>query len=168
MASGPRRPFRTLVLLAVLLVVGVPGGVWAWFAVDGGPLDGMLVEGVVLRAGDDPEEIVRRHADAWLETQLTVDAGPLVTSATRLQLGARVDIDGALERIRSAGRTGNPLADLRDLGAARDGELDVVLRAYVDRDAALRYLGSLRGRVERSPIPAVIGSDRRVTPGVPG
>lgn len=168
MARPRRRTLRGLALAAACAVLGVPAGVWAWFAGGDRPLDGARVEGLVVGAEDDVRDVVRLHADAWLGTPVTIDAGPLVTSASRLAMGGRVDVDEEIERVLLPGRSGNPLADLRSLRAALDGELDVTLTPRVEREAALRFLSSLRPRIERTPIPTVIGQGGAETPGTPG
>ena len=168
MTQRKRRRGRRFAGLVVGAVLAVPGVGWAWFAQGDAPLDGLRVEGIPLRSKDVPAAVLSQHERAWLETPLTIDAGAVVVHATRLQLGGRLTVGDALRDVVGLGRTGSPVADFRAWRAAQAGDLNVELRPYVDRDATLRYLGSLRAQVERSPIPSVIDEHGDATDGVPG
>jgi len=122
------------------LIAAFPAGVWGFVQLDDRTLGGVRVEGIQVPAGDDPAAAVSEIAQAWLDEEVTVQVENDVLTATRGELGVRVDVDATVRRVRAAGHSGDVISDLAAIIAARRGHLDIALPRSVDAEAAATFL----------------------------
>src|SRR5687768_4075791 len=81
-ASIVRRIARFAVGIAV--VCAVTYGATELYAFEQRPI---TLEGVAIPRTGDPEPLVRELAEAWYETEITLDGGSEIVRATRRELG---------------------------------------------------------------------------------
>ncbi|MEM9190407.1 MAG: VanW family protein [Myxococcota bacterium] len=108
----------------------------------------VLVDGVPLPRSGDAAPLLSAQAERWLDAEITIDARSLVLSATRRELGARVDVQATLQRVRQAGRSGSALQDL-PARVVRGGDNERI-EWVVDIDEAVvrEFVRGLRDEIE--------------------
>src|SRR5947209_2673401 len=84
-----------------------------------------------------------KAADAYLDSRVVLTFGSDERVAKRRDLGFVVDRAAARELVKSAGKCGNPLADVALRFRARRGKVDLALPVDVDRAKALEFLTEL-------------------------
>jgi len=104
----------------------------------------------------DPEQDLRvqleRRARRWARVEVGVDAGgDALRSPTRAALGASVDVEEMLRRIRSYGRSGNPARDLPALMAAWSGAADLSWTVRTDPEALTSFVDDVAHQVDEPP-----------------
>ena len=110
----------------------------------------LTLEGVPIGAGD-PEPLVRALAVEWLDTDLTLDAGSGLVRASRRELGALLDADAMVRRVRTA-RGDGPLHErLLSWAAGEGGELR--FERGVDGPAVRQFVETLRREASVAPVP---------------
>jgi vancomycin resistance protein YoaR len=152
---------RFVPMVACLLVVVFPAmTAYAYFASIDGPLPGARVEGATVHRSSYREDL-NAIRDAWLDTEVSVDAGPYIAHATRRALGARID-DAALEKALS--RRWSPVGLLVDADRALRGASNVALEKRVDRAVLSAWLEELRDDIEIAPRSEDIDDEGKIVP----
>jgi vancomycin resistance protein YoaR len=85
-----------------------------------------------------------------------------VRRRTRRELGARVDLERATDRVAGLGRSGLPWRDLPALFEAWAGRTDVAWSVSVDGELARRFVRELANEVDRPPRPSVLAPSGRL------
>lgn len=125
-------------------------------------LEGLRVDGVRLDPTEDPHAALRALADAWLDRELGVRAGPVVVVRTRRQLGARVDVAPLADELARLGRSGDTIADVGTWWDARRGRIERHLVFEVDPAPARELAQNLQDVTDREPIAARVAHDGRL------
>jgi vancomycin resistance protein YoaR len=133
--------------------VAIAAGSYAWSlaaarTVTGLRAGGQPIGGVAFAALDGAIDPV---INGFLDGKIVLAVGKDERVARRRDVGFVVDRKEALERVRRAGRSGNPLDDLWLRARARRGRVDLPLPVDVDRKKALEFLTELKDDVDRAP-----------------
>jgi vancomycin resistance protein YoaR len=134
-----QREVRRPVTIAGLRAGGVPIG-----GLDDVVLKARLGE---IAAREVEQKIVFRHGDLRVEGQ-------------RGEVGIQVDVEALEVLAREAGKTGDPLSDLRAWRRARRGELDLAVPRRLDSARAVEFLDEIKELVDRAPRDAHLDLDR--------
>jgi hypothetical protein len=154
---------RLLLLGVALLLLGA-----AVVTLDKRTLPGLRVAGVAMQRTQDPLPLLRARAKAWGETKVRLITRPHVTTATRAELGAKLDADAMAARMLALGHSGNPLIDLWTWQHARRYGIELAWPAHVDRAWLGRYVRAVRNIVERPPVAGTADQEGVTLAGVPG
>ena len=153
------RWIRGALIVIALGAAFAPLAGWGWLQHDGRTLRGIRVAGRRLAPTADPAAALGPRADAFLDRELGVRAGPVLVVRTRRQLGARLPLDALAAELLALGHAGHPLRDLGAWWDARRGRVEHPWPLEVDR-ARLRDFGEgLRDLVDRAPVAARLGRD---------
>lgn len=175
LATPSPRNQRLLPLLSVLLLALAVGGSALLYRRS--LKSDRIIPGLVLgdtRLGavssDALEPTVERVAARFLDGVVTLKFGGGVSlTATRRELGARLDPVATARTLRGLGKSGSFLADVSHRVQARRGKLRVPLSLELDRDVALEFFIRLKEEVDRPLVPAKLDLDRQtVIPGREG
>lgn len=104
-------------------------------------------------------ERIQAIAQRYLDESVALGFGEQTLRLRRVDLGLRVDVGLAAERAYAAGRSGDPIADLRDWWRARAGRLDLVLPTDVDQGRTIETLNELKETLDRAPVNAHLDLD---------
>ncbi len=154
MSSAPRGRAVAIGAIVGALVLVVASAVA--FGDDGRTPRGITVDGIALPSSGEPTADLEAQAAAWLDGRITLDAGVRVLSASRRELGARVDVPVTRAAIGAIGR--GPLAML-DRARARLFGHEVPLVRGFDAATTQDLLVSLRNRIDRAPQLAGAGGE---------
>ncbi len=136
----------------------------------GGQTDAIrVVPGVLMQgqevAGMDRAElriVATELAERGLDRQVTLRGPGDVEIKTQARaLGARPAPEAAIEAALTYGRSGNPLHDLVERGAARRGGVDLAVGQQFDEDVALEFLQEIAPRFERPSLPTRFDMEAR-------
>ncbi len=97
---------------------------------------------------------VAEVADRFLDAPLTLRFGGEKVRVRRRDAGFVADRALTAEEVRAVGHSGDPLVDVPERRRARRGELDLPVRATVERQKALEFLTELKEAVDRAPVDA--------------
>ncbi len=114
---------------------------------------------------------LRRSVDRVLDEKISLVLGgeQRQRSATRRQLGLRVDLDALVEQARAYGRSGRILRDVTERMRARHGVANLLPELRLDASAARDALVDLKDEIDRAAVDAHLDLDaHRVTPEQPG
>ena len=132
-------------LIAALVAVG---GLYGWSLHAPHTVAGLRAGGQPI--GDVPfaelDAAVDKVADAVLDTRIVLAFGKDERMVKRRDLGFVVDHAAAKELVKSAGKSGNPLADVALRSRARRGKVDLDLPVDVDRAQGARVPDRAQGR----------------------
>ena len=154
---------RIALIALALIVIAPPTIVWAWMRIDPLPLPGLRVESIPISRGAWRKSVEARATD-WLDTEISIDVGTMVTHATRRDLGGTIDLAKSLADVKERGRDASPLRDLRVLDESLHGSLDVKLARGIDRTKLVHYLDTLRDQFEIAPRSEELDSHARILP----
>jgi len=164
-----RNALRKTTLALGLFVVATPLGLWLRVQTSSETLPGLRINGSVLPVTDRPSESLSGPAEIWLGQSVLVESGGVSVQTTRRGLGARIPIEELDRRLVAIGRSGNPITDLLDIVAARQGRLNLPWPVDLDRHALSAFLERVRRQVDSAPVPGRIDFDAGVVrPQVPG
>jgi vancomycin resistance protein YoaR len=156
----------TLVLALALVAGGYVVSLRGQATIAGLRAGGELVGGVAFAQLDAPLE---RAIDRFLDGRIVLTLGSEERPVTRREAGFMIDRDAARRAIMTAGRSGDPLADLMLRARARRGRVDLVLPTEIDRHKALEMLTELKDDVDRAPQDARLDLERHtIAPSRPG
>jgi vancomycin resistance protein YoaR len=91
---------------------------------------------------------------AYLARPLSLSLGGEVVTATRREAGLMVNRVALKRALVEAGKSGNPLVDVRIRARARRGLLDLPVPVTVDRSRALDFLSDVKDRLDRPALDA--------------
>jgi murein DD-endopeptidase MepM/ murein hydrolase activator NlpD len=151
--------FRLFLLAVAVLLLGA-----AILTLDKRSLPGLRVAGVPLPRTSDPLPLLRARADAWGQTKVRLITKPHLTTATRAELGAKLDAEAMAARVLAVGHSGNPLHDILAWQRARE----LAWAPHIDRGHLGRYVRAVRNVVERPPVAGTVDQDGVTLAGVPG
>jgi vancomycin resistance protein YoaR len=144
-----RRQLAATLAIALALVAGAyVASLRGQTTVSGLRAGGELVGGVAFAKLDAP---LGQAIDRFLDGRIVLLLGQEERVVTRREAGFVVDRDAARRAIVTAGRSGDPLADLLLRARARRGRVDLELPADIDRKKALEMLTELKDDVDRAP-----------------
>jgi len=149
------RVIAGVLLATVVGALGLPLVLWGWLQADRATLRGLRVDGAELPQAADPTRWIGQHAQIWLDTPILVTAGDARFSATRRELGARIDTATVTQQVRSLGHQGHLVNDLQAWYWATTGKLDVHWPVTVDEPTVAAYVGGLGPSVTRAPVPGL-------------
>lgn len=154
---------RLLLLGIAIVLLGA-----AFMMLDKRSLPGLRIAGVPLERTSDPLPVLRARAEAWEQTQVRLITKPHLTTATRKELGAKLDAQAMAARALAVGHSGNPLDDLWAWQRARREGLELAWAPHIDRAHLGRYVRAVRNVVERPPVAGTVDQDGVTLAGVPG
>jgi hypothetical protein len=154
---------RLLLLGVALLLLGA-----AVVTLDKRTMPGLRVGGVPIERTKDPLPLLRARAKTWGETKIRLITKPHVTTATRAELGGKLDADAMAARMLGLGHSGNPLMDLWTWQQSRRHGIELAWPAHVDRAQLGRYVRAVRNIVERPPVAGTVDQEGVTLAGVPG
>jgi vancomycin resistance protein YoaR len=128
----------------------------------------VAIEGIEVALRDEPARTLDAFEEAFLGEEVTVDAGEVITHASRRSLGIRIDragLEQELRSIRSAFRT-SPSAWWATLAGAPIHRLS--LGAALVEEPAFEYLSRLREEVDAAPVAPHGDRLDSITEGRPG
>ncbi|MGC4190944.1 MAG: VanW family protein [Thermomicrobiales bacterium] len=153
---------------ALLLVAAI--GLFAFRAVYADRIYPAVVVGDVEVGGLTPSqatEKVSARADALEHGLISFSYGGKTWTPTLSELGATVDIDGAIAEANDLGRTGDTAAKLNFTNEILRGDQTVPLRTSVDRDALNAWFDSVDAGIDQRAVDASIvmdGSAPKIAP----
>ena len=153
---------------SVALGLVVLGGVWGYLQWDARTLVGVRVAGQPLAPSRDPRAALLGRAATWGAQRVSIVTGPNLTTATREELGARLEVEPVARRTLSLGHSGNPLVDLWTAGEAWTRGVDVAWLPHIDRIRLGRYMRAIRNLVERPPVAGTVDEAGVSIAGAPG
>jgi vancomycin resistance protein YoaR len=107
-------------------------------------VEALRVDSVELPSTANPHEVLSDQAERWLDTPVTIDAGTLVRSTSRRELGATIDLQAIAARVDRLGRSGHVVADVETRLAARRGGIDEPWPVVIDGDRLRAVVEDLR------------------------
>ena len=167
-----RWQMRRLLLRAVialpLVAVALAALIWFELQVTSCALAGIRVGGEPLERTGSTESVIAKRAELWAKQTLTVNVGPYRARATRAGFGAGVDHERLARKVRSLGRSGNPLVDLATaLGAITRG-ISLTWTPSIDRKHLYRAVNAIRTELERAPVAGTFDRQGNLIAGIPG
>jgi hypothetical protein len=141
---------------------------WLYLQCDARTLAGMRVAGEALPRSRDPSQYLAPRAAAWGLATVSIVTGRHITTASRAELGARLDVPLMAARVQAVGHSGNPLFDLGALWRSLGKGHDLAWPPRVDRVQISRYMRAIRNSVERPPVAGTIDHAGFAMAGVPG
>lgn len=142
---------RVVVWLCALAVVLAPSATsWAWLRARSSVIAGVRVEGVAIDDARTVDATLTRIARAWLDDEITIDAGDIVMHASRRSLGARVSLVRAKASVIAVGRSGG-VGAIVEADRAMRGDLDLSLPKTVEQPVLAAWLETLRDDLEIAP-----------------
>jgi murein DD-endopeptidase MepM/ murein hydrolase activator NlpD len=152
-----RSRLRLFVLQRQLLRVGLVALVlscltYVYLELDPRTLPNIRVAGVPLARTREPAAVLRPRAQAWGAQQIKLITGPHLTTATRKDLGASLEVDALAARLSHIGHTGNPVVDLWMWQNVLRRGMDVPWPPHIDRARLGRYMRAVRNVVEQPPV----------------
>ncbi len=146
--------------LAVLVLTGV--GLLARGLRSDRIAEGVTAAGVSLGGLTVPEAVeALEQAAATIQSEtVTLEYGEDEWTATRAELGVRVDAQATAAAALEVGHTGSPLGAWRERREAKARGVEVALRTDVDEELLHETLAKLAGAIERKPEPAEVSFDR--------
>ena len=154
---------RLLLLGGAVVLLGA-----ALVILDKRSLPGLRIAGVPLPRTADPLPILRERAEAWEQTKVRLITKPHLTTATRRELGAKLDAEAMAARALAVGHSGNPLEDVWVWQRARRQGVELTWAPHIDRAHLGRYVRAVRNAVERPPVAGTIDQDGVTLAGVAG
>ena len=122
------------------------------------PRDGELARGVLLDGAavdSSIDDAVAARAEELLTRKVRVSHdGKLLLAATLAELGATVDTEWALSKLRSVGRSGSLAEQLDESWQARHGKISVSLPLRVPVEPLYEALVDYKARFDHKPTPA--------------
>ncbi|MGZ3427924.1 MAG: VanW family protein [Polyangia bacterium] len=154
--SGGAGLSRAQIFAPLLAAFVVVGAAYVWSLRTQRTVTGLRAGGQAI--GDVPfaqlDGALEKLADGFLDTRIVLAFGKDERVVKRRDLGYVVDRAAAREIVKSAGKSGNPLADVALRSRARRGKVDLDLPVDVDRNKALEFLTELKDDVDRAPLDA--------------
>lgn len=157
---------RRLVIAALTLMAlasAVPLGLWLDLQSDARTLPGLRVAGARLPPTATPAVSLAPRAEALLESELGLSAGPVVVVRSRRGLGLSVDLEALSDELLAIAHQGALVADLEQWHAASRGRIDRPWPLAVDRRAVARAVTDLALEVDRDPTAALFHSNGATT-----
>jgi vancomycin resistance protein YoaR len=163
LVDRPNAVPRSWFVLAVV-GLGLLAGAYVWSLKSASTIAGLKVAGRPM--GNVPftrlEAEVAAASEQFLDGKIVLTLGKDEWPVKRREAGFVVDKTHALDEIRRAGKSGNPLEDLALRTRARRGRLDLALPVDVDRTKALEFLTNLKDDVDRAAVDARLDLERHV------
>jgi vancomycin resistance protein YoaR len=127
-------------------------------------LPGVRVDGVGIERGADVRAIVEERASALRARTVKIverseEGERVVATVTLGELGASVDVDGAVERIVALGHEGDWLTRAAVAERARRGDIDVPVTAVIDASAVVARFAPLKESDDTAPVAARLDLD---------
>jgi vancomycin resistance protein YoaR len=153
-ARAPQPLPRAWWLAAAGLIAA--GGIYLWslksvVTAEGLRLAGQPVGGVPFAELDAR---VRAVSEQFLDGDVLLKLSGEKWKAKRREVGFVVDRAEVVERLKQAGKSGNPFDDLSLRARAARGRVDLPLSLDVDRPKALEFLTNLKDDLDRAPVDA--------------
>ncbi|MEM9187781.1 MAG: VanW family protein [Myxococcota bacterium] len=142
---------KWLATALLLLIVAAPTAFWATLVTDDRTLSGIRVEGADFPPLVEPGPEVLRRANQWLDATIAVRSPGKLHRFTRRELGARIDIEELVSRLRSVGHSGDPFEDGATWWDARRGQIDFQWRVAVESAVLEARIEALRHEIDRIP-----------------
>lgn len=153
---------------SALVVLLVLSGTWGYLQFDTRTLAGIRVAGEPLPRVRDPRATLAQRSAAWGARRVSIMTGPNLTTATREELGAHLEVEPVALRALRLGHSGDPLADVWAAGEAWARGVDMLWPPHIDRIRLGRYMRAIRNRVERPPVAGTVDETGVSFAGAPG
>ncbi len=153
-----------------LPLVAVALATLAWFGlqVTSCTLAGVRVGGEPLERTGTTESVLEKRAGLWAKQTLTVHVGPYRARGTRAEFGANIDHERLARKVRSLGRSGNPLVDLGTAFEAITRGVSIGWTPSIDREHLYRAVNAIRTELERAPVAGTFDRQGKPIAGIPG
>lgn len=150
--------------VALLLSLAVGGAVVLYQRAVRRPISivGLRAGGVDIGGLDDKALKVRlgEIAARVVDQKIVLQHKDLRVQARRGEVGIQVDVEALDLLAHEAGKTGDPLGDLRAWRRARRGELDLAVPLRLDGARAVEFLDEIKELVDRAPRDAHLDLDQ--------